>query len=464
MAIQQQIEPTNKYRRTVSEAAGDRWAVVGGGMLGLATAWRLAERGARVTLLEAAPQLGGLTSCWSLGDVTWDRFYHVTLLSDTRLRALLAEINLEEEIRWVQTRTGFYCDGRLHSLSSSWEFLKFPPLSLLQKFRLGGTIFYASKLRDWQALERIAVADWLRKLSGRSTYEKIWLPLLKAKLGEAYQRTSAAFIWSYIDRMYKARRSGMKREMFGYVPGGYQRILQTLVVALAERGVEIVTASPVDEIVYDSEPGGLRVRSGSGENQVTRRFDRVVTTVPSPIIANSCPQLTADERRRLASAEYLGVVCTSLLLDRPLGGYYVTNITDSWVPLTGVIEMGSIVAPEYLGGNYLVYLPRYLLADDPALAEPDESIHARCLETLEKIYPHFDRSQVRAIQTARAKYVMALPTLNYSQNLPPVVSSIPGLYLLNSAQITKGNLNVNETIEHVEARLDDTIWPAYRPG
>lgn len=464
-------EPTSLQPTERSDSSGaavaatpggqrDSWAVVGGGMLGLATAWRLAERGEQVTLLEAAPELGGLTSCWSLGEVTWDRFYHVTLLSDTRLRALLDEIGLEKEIRWVQTRTGFYCDGQLHSLSSSWEFLKFPPLSLLQKFRLGGTIFYASKLRDWRALERIPVADWLRRLSGRSTYEKIWLPLLKAKLGEAYQRTSAAFIWSYIDRMYKARRSGMKREMFGYVPGGYQRILQTLASALAARGVQIATSSPVQEIRYDENSGKLHVRSGAENNAVTRQFDRVVTTVPSPIIARSCPQLTDQERKQLASAEYLGVVCTSLLLDRPLGGYYVTNITDSWVPLTGVIEMGSIVAPQYLGGNYLVYLPRYLLADDPALEEPDESIHQRCLATLEKIYPNFERSQVRAIQTARARYVMALPTLNYSQNLPPVASSVPGLYLLNSAQITKGNLNVNETIEHVEARLNDTIWPS----
>lgn len=430
-------------------------------MLGLAAAWRLAERGQQVTLLEAAPQLGGLTSCWSLGDVTWDRFYHVTLLSDTRLRALLDEIGLEQEIRWVQTRTGFYCDGRLHSLSSSWEFLKFPPLSLIQKFRLGSTIFYASKLKDWQALERIPVDQWLRKLSGRSTYEKIWLPLLKAKLGEAYQRTSAAFIWSYIDRMYKARRSGMKREMFGYVPGGYQRILQTLAQALQARGVRIVTSSPVKHMAYDAEAGCLQVTSGTDGNEVTRAFDQVVTTVPSPIIAGSCPQLTDNEQTRLASAEYLGVVCTSLLLDRPLGGYYVTNITDSWVPLTGVIEMGSIVAPEYLGGNYLVYLPRYLLADDPGFNESEAEIHARCLATLEKMYPHFDRSQVRAIQTARAKHVMALPTLNYSKNLPPVVSSLPGLYLLNSAQITKGNLNVNETIEHVEARLEDSIWPDF---
>ncbi len=45
--------------------------------------------------------------------------------------------------------------------------------------------------------------EWLRRWSGNSTYEKIWLPLLKAKLGDAYQRASASFIWAYIDRMYK---------------------------------------------------------------------------------------------------------------------------------------------------------------------------------------------------------------------------------------------------------------------
>lgn len=438
------------------------WAVVGGGMLGLATAWRLAERGQKVTLLEAAPELGGLTSAWKLGDTTWDRFYHVTLLSDTRLRAILSEIGLEKEIRWVQTRTGFFSDGKLYSLSSSFDFLKFPPLSLWQKFRLGSTIFFASKLRDWKALERIPVEKWLRKLSGKSTFEKVWLPLLKAKLGDAYKRTSAAFIWSYIDRMYKARRSGMKREMFGYVPGGYRRILQVLGAALEARGATISTSSPVTNVVHDATTNQLQVTCGTGPNQRTQSFDRVVMTAPSPIIDQACAGLNEEERSRLNNAEYLGVICTSLLMDRPLAGYYVTNVIDSWVPLTGIIEMGAIVDPQYLGGHYLVYLPRYLMANDAGFEESDDAIHERCLTTLEKMYPNFDRSQVAAIQTARARHVMALPTLRYSEQLPPVVSSVPGLYLLNSAQVTKGNLNVNETIEIVERELEQSVWPDVR--
>ena len=203
----------------------------------------------------------------------------------------------------------------------------------------------------------------------------------------------------------------------------------------------------------------LKVTSGAGENQTVQHFDHVVMTAPSPIVERACEGLSEDERKRLNSAEYLGVICTSLLLDRPLAGYYVTNVIDSWVPLTGIIEMGAIVDPQYLGGHYLVYLPRYLMADDAGFQETDEAIHERCLTTLEKMYPNFNRDQVAAIQTARARHVMALPTLRYSEQLPPVVCSVPGLYLLNSAQVTKGNLNVNETIEIVERELEQSVLP-----
>ncbi len=158
----------------------EHWGIVGGGMLGLMLAHRLRQRGQQVTILEAAPQLGGLASAWQLGDITWDRHYHVILLSDSHVRGLLQELGLETEMDWVETKTGFFTDGKLYSMSNSLEFLQFPPLGLIDKFRLALTILRASWIKDSTHLESLLVEDWLRRWSGTRTFEKIWLPLLRA--------------------------------------------------------------------------------------------------------------------------------------------------------------------------------------------------------------------------------------------------------------------------------------------
>ncbi|QDU56085.1 NAD(P)/FAD-dependent oxidoreductase [Aeoliella mucimassa] len=433
-----------------------RWAVVGGGMMGMTVAHRLAQAGQQVTLLEAAPELGGLTSAWNLGSVVWDRYYHVTLLSDSNLRGLLEEIGLEKELKWVETKTGFYANGRLYSMSNALEFLNFPPLRLLEKFRLGGTIFAASKMQNWKRLESIPVDEWLERWSGKGTFQKIWLPLLKAKLGDAYQKTSAAFIWAHINRMYKARRTGHKKEMFGYVPGGYARILDRLAEVLRDEGVEIVCDAAV-QVAERTSTGEVDVQLKDGSR---RAYDRVVFTIPSPHIAAACPQLSVDERRKLQSIEYLGIVCASMLLKKPISEYYVTNITDTWVPLTAVIEMSTIVDPAELGGHSLVYLPKYLAPGDETFHLSDDAIKERFLSTLEKMYSHFSREDVVAMQVARTRNVMAIPTLNYSERLPGMVTSVPGIFTVNSSHILKGNLNVNETIEVAEDAVRDVLLPA----
>lgn len=430
------------------------WAIVGGGMMGLTIAHGLANAGQRVTLYEAAPEIGGLAGAWQVGDFTWDKHYHVTLLSDLRVRALLAELGLEESMQWVETKTGFYTDGNLYSMSSTPEFLKFPPLRLIDKLRLGGTIFMASKRKDWQALEKIPVADWLAKWSGGQTFEKIWLPLLKAKLGETYQRCSAAFIWATIARMYKARQSGLKKEMFGYVPGGYAKILESFAASLATRDVEIQTGTRIKQIMREST-SNVRIETDEG----TQEFDRVVLTTPSSLIPKLCPQLTESEREKHEQIEYLGILCASVVLKKPLANYYVTNITDSGVPFTAVIEMTTLVDTEGFGGNSLVYLPRYAAHDDAAWQWSDEQIEEQFLAALDNMYPDFNREDVLAFRVSRAKHVMALPKLEYSTKLPPMRTSVPGVFAVNSAHIVKGTLNVNEVVELAESALSEVLLP-----
>lgn len=430
--------------KTIAQSSGpsQKWAVLGGGMLGMTIAHRLSQQGHNVTLIESRPNLGGLADAWQVGDMTWDRHYHVTLLSDLYVRDLWRELGIESDMDWVETRTGFYTDGQLYSMSNTVEFLKFPPLGLIDKLRLGGTIFWASKVKNWKKLEQVPVADWLTKFSGKCTFQKMWLPLLRAKLGECWRQTSAAFIWATIARMYAARRSGLKKEMFGYVRGGYDTVLTAFEAKLEQQDVDVRCNTAVKQI-HGTPEGPVIVETGDGEEI----FDRVVSTLPSPVLSQALPQLDDTQKSLHNGIQYHGIVCASVLLKKAISPYYVTNITDGGVPFTAVIEMTALVNPAQLGGNHLIYLPKYVTPDDPTFEKTDAEIEEEFLSALDRMYPHFSRDDVQAFRVSRVRHVFALPTLGYSERVPPIETNVPNVFAVNSSHIVNGTLNVNETVK-----------------
>src|SRR5581483_10236866 len=138
------------------------------------------------------------------------------------------------------------------------------PLSLIDKLRLGATILYASRVSDGEPLEGVTAAEWLRRLSGKRTYEKIWEPLLKAKLGSAHGEVAASFIWSTIRRLYATREGSQRTESFGYISGGYAPVFQVAERYLGGMGVEIRKGFRVSAI-EDAEGGAVAIRGQGGE-------------------------------------------------------------------------------------------------------------------------------------------------------------------------------------------------------
>ena len=409
-------------------------------MLGMTLALWLRDRGHQVTIIEAADELGGLVSAWQIGDVTWDRHYHVILNSDLHLLALLDRLGLTDDLRWVETRTGVLSGGQLYSVSNAIEYLRFPPLRITDKMRMAWTVLYGSRVRDWRSLEQIPVETWLRRHSGDRVFEKFWLPLLRSKLGDNYQQTSAAFIWTTIQRLYAARRSGLKREMFGYVTGGYDRIIDRFAEELDGRGVEYMLGTKVSRI--RATETGVAVEVGDE----TLDFDRVVVAAASPLAARIIGGLDLSEQEAMNGVEYQGIVCASMLSDRGLGGFYVTNITDE-SPFTGVIEMSALVDRAEFGGLHLTYLPRYTAPGDDILTLSDEQVQDRFVQALRTMFPGFDTANVKAFRVSRIPHVFPIPTIGYSSRVPPMQTSVPGVYLVSSAQILNGTLNVNETLQ-----------------
>ncbi len=204
--------------------------------------------------------------------------------------------------------------------------------------------------------------------------------------------------------------------------GGYHRILAALVGKIEALGLDTVLGSRIAAIRRGDPGPAIEFEDGS-----TRRFDRVIVTIAAPLAARLCVDLTEDERRRLTSKRYIGIVCVSLLLRAPLGPYYVTNLTDEWVPFSAVIDMSAVVDRRHFGGSALVYLPKYVAPDDPLFQRTDESIVDEFVAALRRMYPDFAPESVIAARVSRAPAVFAMTTLGYSRSLPAIATSVPQL-------------------------------------
>lgn len=420
--------------------------------MGISLARDLREKGYRVTILEGNETLGGLTVAASMGKYIWDKFYHVILPDDSHTIELIKFAGLGDELVWNETRTGFYIKGSYYSMSNIMEFIKFPTLNLFDKFRLGLTILAGSRMKNYERLEKIPVTTWLKRWSGKRVYENIWHPLLKAKLGEGYKLTSAAFICATIKRLYGARKSKSQKEVFGYVNGGYAAILNGITAKLDELGIDTRTGFKVKKVFHDEK--GLKVVSPDGEELA---FDYVISTLPSHLTARIAPALSAAEIQALNDIKYLGVACVSLLLKKEISPYYVTNITDSRVPFTGLIEMTALVDRKFFDGHSLVYLPKYVNSENEIFTRDEDKFKQDFISELKKMNPGLKDEDILSSSVARARHVITLPEMGYSKKLPAFTTSIPGFYIINSSYITDGTLNVNETLKVAKTWLPKVL-------
>jgi protoporphyrinogen oxidase len=117
------------------------------------------------------------------------------------------------------------------------------------------------------------------------------------------------------------------------------------------------------------------------------------------------------------------------------------------LPFTAVIEMTALVNRKYFQGDSLIYLPRYLSAEDPLWSMPDGEIVEKFLSSLEVMYRTFSRDDVVDSVVSKARQVMPVPTIHYStESLPSMMTSVKNFMIVNSAQIANGTMNINEIV------------------
>jgi protoporphyrinogen oxidase len=430
--------------------------IVGAGFTGLSAALALARAGRKVVVLEADETPGGLAGTFEFKDgVVIEKFYHHWFDNDAYVPALVKSLGMEGEIVTLPSRTGMYFNGRQWRLSSPLDLLRFKPLPLIDRIRLGLLVLRVRRVKDWKPLERLSIREWLEPLCGANAYRVVWQPLIENKFSVFAEAVNAVWMWKKLV-LRGSTRDAKGGEQLAYFRGGFGRLAQAMAGEITRLGGEIRYRTPVTGVVAD----GARlaaVRTAAGEV----RGAQVLFTPALPIIADGFEGAAdASWLQSLRRVQYLGNVCLVLELDRSLSSTYWLNVNDPGFPFVGVIEHTNFDSPANYGGKHIVFLSRYLATEDPLWSTGDEAYLEFALGHLQRMFPELDRSWVQDFRVWRARYAQPVTERGYSDYVPGRQTPFANAWISTMAQIYPEDRGTNYAIREGQsvaaAMLADT--------
>ncbi|CAN5561764.1 NAD(P)/FAD-dependent oxidoreductase [soil metagenome] len=320
----------------MSTPEGARIVVVGAGPAGLWAGWQAAEAGHHVTIVERAPQVGGMAASLDVGGLRVDLGSH--RLHPSTPPAVLAKLQglLGEDLQ-VRSR-----NGRIH-LAGRWLGFPLRTGDLLRntprRFALGAARDAATgPLRHARA---DTFAEVVRASLGPTVADEFYGPYIRkiwgvdpAELsGElARRRVSASSPVDIVRRLVRGSRP--EGRTFLYPRRGFGQLSEVLADAAVAAGAEIrldteVRSLDPGDVTHPARLGFTRVdddgtelpvSGGTGRDGVgqTIEADLVWSTAPLPDLARRAtpapPRVALEAADRL---EHRGLVLVYLVLDQP---------------------------------------------------------------------------------------------------------------------------------------------------
>lgn len=389
-------------------------AIVGGGIAGLAAAYRLGQAGRSVQIYEAAPQIGGLAATVETAGDPIERYYHHLSRSEETIVELIEELGLGADLSWPIGKNAYYVDGTVYPLDKPWEIAAYPYLSLYDTFRLGllvlgidarGGRVDVDAYEELTDYEDVSVEAFVREHTTDRVYEHFFEPLLEAKFGERMDDVSAAWLLGRV--RFRGERDLLRGEPLGYLDGGFGRIIEALLERIGRENVR--TDTRVTDLGYESD--GIETITTQGTETGTRPVEGVVVaTMPDTLEA-----LTGYE----TDIRFQGTVCSLFSMEESLMDTYWLNVAEE-APFGALIEHTNFIPPDRYGGEHLLYVPKYVQSmTDPLWEEDDREIEARWLAGIEKLFPDFDRSAVNWVETARNRQTAPIYERGYLETVVP---------------------------------------------
>ncbi len=372
--------------------------IIGAGMTGLVTGYELSKEGYKVNLYEKSDNIGGLMGGFKINETSLEKAYHHIFKTDSEIIGLIKELGLEDKLKWHEEKTGLYFDKKIYPFMGAVDLLKFKPLDLISKIRLGLVKIWLENDNNWEKYHQVTASNWMKKWCGEKAYRVIWEPLLKGKFHEHYDKVSMAWLWARIHT--RANSDGT----LGYMDGGFQQIADELAKRIKNNGGNINLAT---EYKPDSDKEVV-IYTGS-----------------------------------LNEIKYLGAVCLIFTSKQSLSSFYWHNINDEKSPFLAFIQHTNLVDKQQYGGKEVYYLGTYVPNEHRYFRENEGNIAKEFFDYLKKIVPDFEQNKIQDKWLFRFKNAQHIVTTDYKV---PEYKVGKNLYRANFAQIFPEDRGTNFSV------------------
>lgn len=416
---------------------GQRVAVLGAGPMGLAVAYQLARDGHHPVVFEADDRVGGMTAAFDFSGLSIERYYHFHCISDHAFLKVLDELGLAAQMRWVETKMGYWYQNQLQPWGNPIALLKFRGLSFVAKFRYGLHAFLSTKRNDWKPLDHVEATGWIQRWVGKEAYDVLWRKLFDYKFYNYTDNLSAAWIWSRIRRIGRSRYS-LFREKLGYLEGGSDTLLQAMRVDIQANGGEIRLKSPVTRVLI--EEGKIQGLEVGGRVEA---FDKVISTIPLPYVPKVMPDLPTHILEQFKAVKNIAVVCVIAKLRKAVTENFWLNTNDPEMDIPGLVEYTNLRPLDH----HIVYVPFYIPGEHPKFSEPDQNFLDKVRTYLKKINPSLTDEDFIDIRASRYRYAQPICDPGYLDNLPPAALPIKGLWVADTSYYYPEDRGISESID-----------------
>ena len=423
-----------------------RVGIIGGGVAGLAAAYHLTKQGHFAEVFEQAPFLGGQASTFDVFGGRLERGYHHLFVSDTDMTELIHELGLGDGLAWLESSVGFFHGGKVWDFATPLDLLRFKPLSVAQRIRVGIWTLLLQKTRGYRKFENVTAKDWLISHMGRTGYQVIWEPMLRGKFGESHDRIGMTWIWCKVRLRVASRKGAGQRERLGYPMGSFGEVIEVLAQRIGELGGVVHTSAAVSQIVESEGSATALDVALDGSQSERREYDAVIATTPSYVFTRLAPPMPKEYQEKLERIKYLSAVLMVLVLDRQFTDKYWLNIADPDMPFVALIEHTNLIDRKLYGGKHILYISNYPSRDSDMYRKSAEELMDLFVPHLQKINPDFDRSWVIEYHHHRVDGAQPIVGVNYAAGIPDHRTPLKGLYLANTTQIYPEDRGTNYSV------------------